>query len=68
MATFYHTIGARENEHYRIEISDVETRNRLQERYAIGDEIQARAMDAKERARGKAMMRRAASTARKVAS
>jgi len=66
MATFYHTINARGNEHFRIEINDVAARNRLQARYERGDEIQARAGTAQERARGRAIMRAAVRDARKI--
>ena len=64
MAYFTHTIGAKGNEHFRIEIADAKRARELQEQYERGDEIQARATNPKERARGRAMMRAAVRDAR----
>lgn len=67
MTYFSHTIGARNNEHFRIEIADAKRARELQTRYDRGDEIQARALDQKGRERGRAMMRAAVRDARKIA-
>ena len=65
--TFEHSIGAAENQFFRLEIRDAKKCQALQAQYADGDEIQAKATTAQESARGRAMMRRAVAAARKLA-